>query len=176
MTIMFLDVRGFTAFAERTEARDVVAALNGLFERAIPIIHEHGGRVDKFVGDGLLAVFGTPRAPGEPRRRRPGRGARDRQTRLPTTTRIRSSSGRDRANSGQVVAGNLGGGGRLEYGVIGDPVNVAARVQAHTRETGDALLLTEDTYERLSAPPDDLAERDGVVLRGPQEPTALYGR
>ncbi len=61
MTIMFLDVRDFTAFAERTQARDVVAALNGLFERVIPVIHRHGGRVDKFVGDGLLAVFGAPR-------------------------------------------------------------------------------------------------------------------
>ena len=57
---MFLDVRDFTGFAERTEASGVVAALNRLFEQAVPIIHNHGGRVDKFVGDGLLAVFGAP--------------------------------------------------------------------------------------------------------------------
>lgn len=73
-----------------------------------------------------------------------------------------------------MVAGNLGGAGRLEYGVIGDPVNVAARVLAHTRETGDALLLTQDTRERLSAPPDGLRRRDGVALRGRSEPIALY--
>lgn len=175
VTIMFLDVRGFTAFAERTEAREVVAALNGLFERAIAIIHRHGGRVDKFVGDGLLAVFGTPR-----------RLENHADAGLAAATEIVSATATPNVktgsleigiglNSGQVVAANLGGGGRLEYGVIGDPVNVAARVQAHTRETGDALLLTEETHERLSAPPDDLRRRDGVVLRGRSEPIALYG-
>ena len=60
VTIMFIDIRGFTAFAERTEPRQVVAGINALFAAAIPMIHEHQGRVDKFVGDGLLAVFGAP--------------------------------------------------------------------------------------------------------------------
>lgn len=172
VTIMFLDVREFTAFAEHTEARDVVTALNGLFERVIPVIYRHGGRVDKFVGDGLLAVFGAPR-----------RLENHAEAGLAAATEIVSAAaGADPGslelgiglNSGQVVAGNLGGAGRLEYGVIGDPVNVAARVQAHTRETGDALLLTEDTRERLSAPPDGLRRRDGVALRGRSEPIALY--
>ena len=61
VTILFIDVRDFTSFAERTPAPEVVAALNRLFETVVPIIHEHGGRVDKFVGDGLLAVFGALR-------------------------------------------------------------------------------------------------------------------
>jgi adenylate cyclase len=172
VTLMFLDVRSFTAFAERTEARDVVTALNGLFERVIPIIHEHGGRVDKFVGDGLLAVFGTPK-----------RLENHADAALDAARAILDALGEDEPlevgigiNSGRVVAGNLGAAGRLEYGVIGDPVNVAARVQAHTRETGDALLIAADTYERLSHPPDDLHEREGVKLRGRHEPTALYGR
>ena len=152
VTIMFLDVRGFTAFAERTEARDVVTALNGLFERVIPIIHEHGGRVDKFVGDGLLAVFGTPQrlenhADAALDAARAILDGLDEEDPLEVGIGI---------NSGRVVAGNLGAAGRLEYGVIGDPVNVAARVQAHTRETGDTLLVTADTRERLSRPPDDL--------------------
>jgi len=172
VTIMFLDVRDFTAFAEHTDARDVVTALNGLFERVIPVIHRHGGRVDKFVGDGLLAVFGAPR-----------RLENHADAGLAAATEIVSETAGANAgslqvgiglNSGQVVAGNLGGAGRLEYGVIGDPVNVAARVQAHTRETGDALLLTQDTRERLSAPPDALRRRDGVALRGRREPVALY--
>ena len=146
VTIMFLDVRGFTAFAERTEARDVVTALNALFEQVIPIIHDHGGRVDKFVGDGLLAVFGTPEAAREPCRRRTGRGPRDPRRARDDDDLLEVGLG---INSGRVVAGNLGGAGRLEYGVIGDPVNVAARVQAHTRETGDTLLITQETRERL---------------------------
>ncbi|HET9102693.1 MAG TPA: adenylate/guanylate cyclase domain-containing protein [Solirubrobacteraceae bacterium] len=171
VTIMFLDVRGFTAFAERTEARDVVTALNRLFEQVIPVIHEHGGRVDKFVGDGLLAVFGTPKRLDD-----------HADAALDAARAILDGLGEDEPlevgigiNSGRVVAGNLGAAGRLEYGVIGDPVNVAARVQAHTRETGDALLITAEVCERLSRPPDDLHEREGVTLRGRQEPITLYG-
>src|ERR671931_2108936 len=61
VTMMFLDIRNFTGFAERSTAQEVVAAVNRLFERVVPIIHAHGGHVDKFVGDGLLAVFGAPR-------------------------------------------------------------------------------------------------------------------
>lgn len=61
VTAMFIDVRGFTGYAERTPAPEVVATVNRLFECVVPIIHEHGGPVDKFVGDGLLAVFGAPR-------------------------------------------------------------------------------------------------------------------
>src|SRR5439155_22810170 len=61
VTMMFLDIRNFTGFAERSTAQEVVATVNRLFERVVPIIAEHGGHVDKFVGDGLLAVFGAPR-------------------------------------------------------------------------------------------------------------------
>jgi adenylate cyclase len=61
VTMMFLDIRNFTAFAERASAQEVVATVNRLFERVVPIIRAHGGHVDKFVGDGLLAVFGAPR-------------------------------------------------------------------------------------------------------------------
>ncbi len=61
VTLLFLDVRDFTGLAESTPAREVVAKLNELFEAVVPVVHEHGGHVDKFVGDGLLAVFGAPR-------------------------------------------------------------------------------------------------------------------
>ena len=60
VTMMFVDIRGFTSFAERFAPREVVQTLNCLFELAVPIITERGGHVDKFVGDGLLAVFGAP--------------------------------------------------------------------------------------------------------------------
>jgi adenylate cyclase len=173
VTVMFVDIRDFTGFAEETPADEVVAAINRLFEQIVPIIHDHGGRVDKFVGDGLLAVFGAPR-------RQPDHA----DAALTAALHIADAVGSDEEgldigvglNSGMVVAGNVGGAGRLEFSVIGDPVNVAARVEAATRETGDTILLTERTKELLQGDRDhpSLVERDGVNLKGKTEPVALY--
>lgn len=169
VTVMFLDVRGFTAFAEGTPAREVVAAVNALFERVIPILHAHGGRVDKFVGDGLLAVFGAPRALEH-----------HADAGLAAALEIAPLSGSGGLefglglNSGVVVAGNVGGGGRLEFSVMGDPVNVAARVEAATRDTGDTLLISEHTRALLSAEPVALVEREGVTLKGKAEKVCLF--
>jgi adenylate cyclase len=170
VTIMFIDIRDFTTFAEHTAADGVVAALNGLFEQIVPIIHAHGGRVDKFVGDGLLAVFGAPR-------RQSDHADQALATALETERTVNSREGLKigiGVNSGIVVAGNIGGAGRLEFSVIGDPVNVAARVQAATRETGDTILLTERTQELLAAPHPELVQRHGVELKGKHETVRIY--
>src|SRR5205823_3415583 len=125
VTMMFIDIRNFTGFAERSSAPEVVATINRLFECAVPLIHEHGGHVDKFVGDGLLAVFGAPR-----------RQADHADQALTAALEIERAVGDEFAgeieigiglNSGTVVAGNVGGAGRFEFSVIGDAVNVAAR-------------------------------------------------
>ena len=142
---MFIDIRGFTPFAERTAADQVVAAINELFEQFVAVIHAHGGRVDKFVGDGLMAVFGAPR-------RMPDHADRALDAAVEIARTLHSSAGLEIGigiNSGTVVAGNVGGAGRLEFSVIGDPVNVAARVEAATRQTGDTILLAERTRELL---------------------------
>jgi adenylate cyclase len=170
VTVMFLDIRSFTAFAESTPAEQVVAAINELFEQIVPIIHDHGGRVDKFVGDGLLAVFGAPR-------RQPDHADQALAAALEICRTLHSSAGLEIGiglNSGEVVAGNVGGAGRLEFSVIGDPVNVAARVQAATRQTGDAILLTGRTAELLSDDHPPLEEREHIELRGKQEAVRVY--
>jgi len=77
-------------------------------------------------------------------------------------------------NTGYVLAGNVGGGGRLEFSVIGDAVNVAARVEACTRETGDAILVTEPTQESIGEGGVEFEERSRVELKGKREPVALY--
>jgi adenylate cyclase len=169
VTLMFIDVRSFTSFAERTPAGDVVAALNRLFERIVPIIHAHGGRVDKFVGDGLLAVFGAPRR------------LRDHADKaLAAALEIAQAVG-DGAlqigiglNSGTVVAGNIGGDQRYEFSVIGDAVNVAARVEAATRQTGDTVLVADRTAALLTDPPVELVERTGVELKGKRDTVRVY--
>jgi adenylate cyclase len=169
---MFIDVRGFTAFAEETEARDVVAGVNALFEAVIPIIHDHQGRVDKFVGDGLLAVFGAPQ-------RLEDHADEGLAAALAIAQAVEDGKAGELEigiglNSGTVIAGHVGGAGRLEFSVIGDPVNVAARVQEATRETGDTVLLTDCTRELLSGEPVALRERSGIELRGRSEPVVVY--
>lgn len=171
VTLMFIDIRDFTGFAERNDAPDVVAALNRLFEQIVPIVHDHGGRVDKFVGDGLLAVFGAPR-------RQRDHADQALSAALAIVRELRSGENALEVgiglNSGTVVAGNVGGAGRLEFSVIGDAVNIAARVEAATRETGDPILLAEDTKRLLDAPDIELVERSGVELKGKRDPVRLY--
>lgn len=170
LTVVFLDVRGFTALSERVTGAELAGRLNGLFERIVPIIERHGGHANKFVGDGLLAVFGSPRplehhadaavaavleiiggAPGDE---------------LPLCAGV---------NSGYALVATIGGGARLDFTVLGDVVNTAARVQAATRETGDPVLITEAVVERLSGGAAGWAARPPMVLRGKALPVRLFG-
>jgi PAS domain S-box-containing protein len=172
VTMMFVDIRDFTAFAERFDPAEVVDTLNQLFELAVPIIEAHGGHVDKFVGDGLLAVFGTPQP--EPRHACQGLQAAleiERAARERFQGDLEIGIGVD---SGRVVAGNVGGGGRLDFTVIGSAVNTAARVEAATRETGDTLLITEATAERARDCDVTLEERSNIHLKGKSRPVLLY--
>jgi adenylate cyclase len=170
VTVMFIDVRDFTGFAERTPAPAVVAALNRLFERIVPVIHERGGRVDKFVGDGLMAVFGAPsRQPDHADQALAA--AREIAQAVNDDDELQVGIG---LNSGPVVAGNIGGAGRLEFGVIGDAVNVAARIEAATRQTGDTVLLSERTKQLLRGEHPELVERTGVELKGRRETVCVY--
>ena len=172
VSVLFVDVRGFTAFAERAEAREVVRTLNELFEEVVPIITRRGGHPNKFVGDGLLAVFGAPE-------RRPDHADRAVTAALEIAQRVRERwAGRLEVgvgvNSGPVVAGTIGGGGKLEFTVIGDTVNTAARVEGLTRETGDDVLIAEATRSRLSPGHGGWQERDPARLRGKSAPVRLW--
>jgi adenylate cyclase len=172
VTIMFIDIRDFTGFAERLTAREVVAAINRLFELIVPIIHAHEGTVDKFVGDGLLAVFGAPRRLGGHADQALA-AAIEIDTRMHSVTHVELEIGIG-LNSGVVIAGNVGAAGRLEFTVIGDAVNVASRVEAATRDTGDSVLVTESTRALLTDEPVPLVERVGVTLKGKRETVRLY--
>ena len=173
VTVMFIDVRGFTGLAEQLAAPEGVATLNRLFELVVPIIHEHGGHIDKYVGDGLLAVFGAPRRQDD-----------HADEALAAACELAAAVDAEFSdelsigvglNSGRVVAGNVGGAGRLEFSVIGDAVNVAARVEAATRDTGDTVLISEDTRRLLSDHVTaELDERPATPLKGKTKPVALY--
>ena len=168
VTLMFVDVRDFTAFAEGRPAQEVVAALNRLFSRIVPLVHEQGGRVDKFVGDGLLAVYGAPRK------------LEDHADRALSAAVAMADAAPDELdigiglNSGKVVAGNVGGDGRLDFSVIGDAVNTAARVEEATRATGDVILISASTKDCLGRSWPGLVERRDVPLKGKADPVTLY--
>jgi class 3 adenylate cyclase len=173
VTLMFLDVRNFTGFAERASAPEVVTTINRLFERVVPVIHTHGGHVDKFVGDGLLAVFGAPR-------RQEDHADQALAAALAMAAAVEQEFSGELSvgiglNSGTVVAGNVGGAGRLEFSVIGDAVNVAARVESATRMTGDVVLVSEHTRRLLRGEVARLEKRPDVPLKGKSEMVELYG-
>ena len=172
VTMMFLDIRDFTGYAEKAEASKVVETLNRLWEVVVPVIHDHGGHVDKFVGDGLLAVFGAPR-------RQEDHAERALDAAVELAGKVEQEFGGEievgvGLNSGQVVAGNVGGGGRLEFSVIGDAVNVAARIEAATRQTGDTILLAARTKDLLDDDGRRFEERRDLELKGKREEVRVY--
>ncbi|HEY3186688.1 MAG TPA: adenylate/guanylate cyclase domain-containing protein [Solirubrobacteraceae bacterium] len=169
VSIMFVDVRGFTSFAERSEATEVVAALNALFEVMVPIVSRHGGHVDKFMGDGLLAVFGAPEGYEDHADRAVAAGLEIVRAVNRPGAELQVGVG---INTGSVVAGSIGGAGRLNFSVIGDAVNVSARVEAATRDTGDDLLITAATRDALTRPL-ALTSRGTVPLKGKAEPVEI---
>src|SRR5207244_630163 len=127
VTSLFVDVRGFTAYAATVEPTETVALLNRLFASVVPVVRQHAGHPNHFLGDGLLAVFGAP-DPVDDHADRAVAAALDIQAavRAEFGDELRVGIG---LNTGTVIAGTIGGGGKLEYTVIGDAVNVAARVE-----------------------------------------------
>jgi adenylate cyclase len=164
VTVMFVDIRDFTPFAEANTAEDTVTRLNALFEIVVPAVVDAGGHVNKFLGDGALAVFGAPNDLAD---------HADAAVNVAVSIhhRVAEQFGGELRigigiNTGVVIAGTIGGGGKLEFTLIGDTVNVAARVEQLTKTTGDAILLTEQCIDALASRPPGLIDRGFHVLKG----------
>ncbi|WP_197506808.1 adenylate/guanylate cyclase domain-containing protein, partial [Mycobacterium sp. E136] len=173
VTVMFVDIRDFTPFAEANPAEDVVARLNALFEIVVPAVVDAGGHVNKFLGDGALAVFGAP-----------NEVAGHADAAVSTAVLIQRLVGERfegalrigiGINTGTVIAGTLGGASKLEFTLIGDAVNVAARVEQLTKTTGDAILLTEQCVNALKSRPPGLRDRGSHALKGKSAAVQLFG-
>ena len=132
----------------------------------VPIVDKHGGHVDKFIGDGLLAVFGAPERYDDHADRAVAAAREIVAATAAIDTGLSVAAG---VNTGRVVAGSIGGAGRLNFSVIGDAVNVAARVEAATRQTGDDVLITAATAAMLRTEV-PLVSRGSVPLKGKAEP------
>jgi adenylate cyclase len=173
VTVMFVDIRDFTPFAEANTAEDTVARLNALFEIVVPAVVDAGGHVNKFLGDGALTVFGAPD------------DLVDHADAAVTAALLihrlvaEQFGGELRIgigiNTGPVIAGTIGAGGKLEFTLIGDTVNVGARVEQLTKTTGDAILLTDFCVDALVSRPSGLTDRGSHELKGKSAAVRVFG-
>jgi adenylate cyclase len=178
VTIMFCDLRDFTAFSENRDAHDIVEILNEYFTEMVDCVMAEGGVVDKYIGDNIMAVFGAPVSRADDARRAVRASVKMRE-RLEKLNQRFEQGGRPRLrfgiglHTGPVVAGNIGSQKRMEYTVIGDAVNVAARLETKTKELSTDLLISQATYER--AKDICVAETAGEVhVKGRQQPVTIY--
>ena len=172
ITVLFVDILGFTSFAERTTPQGVVDRLTDYFDMVVPAIERNGGHVNQMFADGLMAVFGAPEAlPGHPDK------AVDAALEIVTLVKSRFGPTLEIGigiNSGPAVAGAIGGGGSARFTVIGDTVNTAERVERATRITGDTILVSGATYSRLARDHGGFDERPAVPMKGKSAQVRLW--
>lgn len=183
ITVMFSDIRNFTGITEKTESGLLVRALNYYFQNMNRIIYKHGGLVDKFIGDAILATFNVF-------------GDLPDHNRIAVQVAIEMQNSMNEINNfirerifkgntgpifrigigihtGNAIVGNLGSNQKMEYTAIGSTVNIAQRVESETRHFGDAVLISEDLARNLKAyfKLESVGKR---ALKGIQEPKELY--
>lgn len=168
VTIMVTDLRGFTRYSENMEPLAVLDCLNQLQGFLSEVVEQQGGWVDKFMGDGMLAVFGAPRTL-ENHAEQALRAAQIILRDVKYWSPLPIGMG---IHSGSVVAGCLGMNGHLEFTVIGDTVNVAARLEALTKQVGHPLLISQSTQLRLSNWP--LMPLGKLPIRGREQQIEVF--
>jgi adenylate cyclase len=183
-SVLFCDLRNFTAMAERLSPGDVVATLNGFFAAMTVWVRECGGFVDKFIGDALLVVFGLFEAEGSSGHAAAAlRCAVGMRQHLAALNVTRGAAGHSPlaiavgVHSGEVLAGTIGALDRLQYTVIGDTVNVAARVQQLCKELNHDVLVSKRAFDLAYSAGfnAELMLRTTVTLRGREEPVDVVG-
>lgn len=179
VTILFSDIRSFTTISEQmNDAQALVALLNEYFTEMVSIVIQEDGVVDKYIGDAIMAVFGAPVSkPGDAVRAvraavRMRKALSELNERLAARgiSPLRTGIG---VHTGEVVAGNIGSEQRMEYTVIGDPVNLASRLETATKELGVDVLISADTYELVK----DTCVAEplrSITVKGRLEPVMLY--
>ena len=172
VTVMFVDIRDFTPFAEFHTAEETVARLNEVFDIVVPTVVDAGGHVNKFLGDGAMAVFGAPNELANHADAATGAAVRiDELVTASFGATLRIGIG---INTGPVIAGTIGGGGKLEFTLIGDAVNVAARIEQLTKTTGDTILATQATVDAMTTPLEALVHRGDHQLKGKTGTIAVH--
>ncbi len=178
MTVLFSDIRGFTTVSEQGEPEAIVAQLNEYFSRMVPIVFAHKGTIDKFVGDMIMALFGAPLDD-------PDHADHAVQTALAMSAGLAqlnrewAAAGRPTLdigigiNTGDMVAGNLGSDDIMSYTVIGDQVNLGARLESLNKDFHTRVIISEATRAALKGRYDIRALGD-VVVKGKSVPVKIF--
>jgi adenylate cyclase len=176
VTMLFADIRGFTSMSERHTPEDMVATLNEYFEVMVDVLFRHGGTLDKYVGDEIIGLFGAPvEQPDAPLRA--VRCALDMLKALDEWNKIRESRGHERVNvgiglnTGPVIAGAIGSSQTLQYTVIGDAVNTAARLCSVAK--ADEIIISQSTMA-ATAHHVVAEQRQPVKVKGKAQPLPIY--
>lgn len=176
VSVLFADIRSFTQFSEHTEPHRVVEVLNEYFTRVTDVILDHGGMIDKYIGDAVMAVFGAPVSKGN--------DAENAVVSAIQIQRLIAEMNRDASkrswpelavgigiNTGVVTAGNIGSPSRLDYTVVGDAVNIASRLMADAE--GGQILISQSTAAELQTH-SELRKLRARRVRGRSEPVQLF--
>ncbi|MCI0397167.1 MAG: AAA family ATPase [Chloroflexi bacterium] len=172
VTVMFADISGFTAMSEKMDPEQVRSLMNSCFDHLVPIVEKYEGVVDKFIGDEIMALFGAPTAHEDD----PMRAMRTALEMMDALTDFNEKYDTNLGmhagiNTGLVVAGGIGSQGRREYSVMGDTVNLAARLESAS-ERGE-ILVGPDTY-RMAAPLFEFEKLEPIQVKGKSEPIQIY--
>lgn len=180
-SVMFADLRGFTASAERLPPETVIELLNRYLGEMSDAILDHGGTLVSYMGDGIMAIFGAPIEQADHADRAVAAAREMRDVRLPRfnawcAERVGGEPFRMGIGvaSGPVMSGNVGSERRLEYAAVGDTTNIASRLQALTKEVPEMILLADTTRAALSRAVPDLAPVGALDVRGRQVPAGVW--
>jgi len=178
VTVLFCDLRDFTSLSEKLRPEDVVTILNEYFEKVVEIIFRNQGTLDKFIGDGLMALFGAP-VEDPYQEEHAVRAASEMQQELDSLSKkwerlygvgTRAGIG---ISSGNAIVGNIGSSQRMDYTAIGDTVNLASRLESATKDLKVNVLVSEHTYDGVrGAFP--LTRLGPITVKGRKEPVVAY--
>ncbi|NTW58970.1 MAG: adenylate/guanylate cyclase domain-containing protein [Nitrospirae bacterium] len=179
ITVLFSDIRGFTNFSEKHEPEDVVSLLNEYLGAMTNIVFEHDGTLDKFVGDAIMALWGAPVG-------QPDHAERACRCSLAMIKKLKELQAKWTAegkyaidigvgiNTGDMVVGNMGAEGKkMDYTVIGDNVNLGARLEGLTRKYNNHIIISEFTYEKVKNIV-KVNELGSVTVKGKENPVVIY--
>ena len=178
MTVLFSDIRGFTTVTEKGDPEALVAQLNEYFSRMVDVVFRHHGTIDKFVGDMVMALFGAP-LDDEAHADHAAAAACDMVKELGELNRKWAAEGRAQLdigvgiNSGDMIAGNIGSSSIMSYTVIGDNVNLGARLESLNKEYGTRIIISDATRARLKGAY-DIRPLGDVVVKGKTRPVAIF--